>query len=115
MAQFIMFFPRQVVQGNSASSATIYSDVFDVSEVSNMEAELSVYALSGTSPSCTGTIEETEDPSFDSWSSYGSVNRSTSGTSTGTFSNPPRRFIRGKLEVSTADILTVKFTARGFC
>jgi hypothetical protein len=118
MAQFVSFFHRQMIMGNAAGSATIYSDIYDVSDATMMIAELRAYAGSGGTPSnsVTGTIEQTSDSSFAAtWSTYGSLSQTGVGTATSTITTAPLRYVRAKLEMAAGGFMMVHFNARANC
>ncbi|SRR6266511_3219852 len=121
MAQFMNFFPRQMVMGNtSPTSGQLYSDIFEASPVAQLMPELRVYACSGTGAVCTVKIEDTDDPNG-TWSGYadssGIISRTGTGITTGAgmILTVPRRFLRAQVNVSPGSYMVMHFNARGFC
>ncbi len=121
MPKMINFFPRQMLMGTPTASGTYYSDIFDASDAQAVNAELRVYTASGGVLVCTATVEQSDDPAFPttSWSGYGSSLTQTGGGTTSltgfTTTPVPKRFLRGKLEVSAQTYAVVHFNARTFC
>jgi hypothetical protein len=112
MARFIKFCNMQVYQGGVQCS-----EIFEVSDISRLDAELRVISASGTSPSITGAIQTTSDASFDdaAWQNVGGTGLSTtSGTTlTGAYSGLGR-FVRARITVQgTNAYVTACFQAMG--
>lgn len=112
MARVIKFCNAQAYQ-----TGTVYSEIFDVTDVSRMDAEMRVMALTGTTPSITGTIQTTSDPCFDdgAWSPVGStlVVTTNPATATGAYSGLGR-LVRAKLVVAgTSGVVTACLQAVG--
>ena len=117
MAQFVQFFSRQAIAGNASSSGTIYSDIFDVAGVRNVDLELRLFTFSGSGvdPQVAATIEQTPDPSFaQTWSTYTGLAGTGVATYSGVFTTTPKRFVRAKLDISAGSVSIVSFQARGF-
>ena len=113
MARVIKFCNSQAYQ-----AGTVYSEIFDVTDVGRLDAELRIMAITGTSPSYTGVIQSTSDPTFDdsAWqplSGPASFTGTAAGTFTGTFSGLGR-FVREKLTVGgTSGMVTACLQAVG--
>jgi hypothetical protein len=96
MARVISFFPRGALVG----AGTIFSEIFDVTELSVIVAQLRSVS-SSTTTAITGSLEETSDPTLEGggWAQLGSNINITPGSvnlNRGTFTNP-LRFIRAKI------------------
>ncbi len=93
-------------------------DNANVAIVGRLDAELRIMSITGTSPSYTGVIQTTSDPTFDdnAWqplSGPASFTGTSAGTFTGTFSGLGR-FVRAKLTVSgTSGMVTACWQAVG--
>lgn len=111
MARVIKFCNAQSYQTGST-----YSEIFDVTDISRLDAELRVMSITGTTPSITGTLYTTSDPVFDdnAWQAVGTaLSSSVAGTVTGAFSGLGR-FVRMKLTVAgTSGLATACLQAVG--
>ena len=105
MARVIKFCNAQMYQGNAAASGVYYSEIFEVTDVTRLDAEMRITAISGASASAVALFQTTSDPTFDdlAWSpaSGTALTGTATGTSTGAFSGFGR-FARAKLSVTAA-------------
>src|SRR5262249_55725064 len=109
------FCNAQMYQGNAASSGDFYTDIFEVTDLSRLDAELRITAISGTSASAVATMQTTSDPTFDNaaWQSVGTaLTGSATGTYTGAYSGLGR-FVRAKLSVTSGGCATACLQAVG--
>jgi hypothetical protein len=120
MAQFMNFFPRQALIGNNSASGTYYSNIFDARNVKTLLYTLEVVATSYNSSGTLVrvTLEDTEDPGMAGFGTYSGGITRTGGT--GTISaevpgDPPKRFLRAKLEHKEGQYSIVRFDVRAFC
>ena len=116
MAKFLNFFPRQVYMGDGAGSSTVFSPIFDVSDVESITWETRVYAESVTTLTGKVTLQDSDDPSetFNAMAA-GTLNI-TGGPALYTGSvGTPKRFLRAKLEVTQGGFIQLNFVGRGFC
>jgi hypothetical protein len=111
MARVISFCPRQVLAGHANLNTDNYSEIFDLSDISTLQAEFRVMGVSATTANLVATIEESSDPTLaSSWA----VNGPTM-TITGTaITNPVRsgysglqRFVRAKITMPSGVYGTV--------
>lgn len=116
MARVISFCNAQMYQGNAASSGDFYSEIFDVTDVSRLDAELRITAISGTTPSAVATFQTTSDPTFDNNAWQAAAGTALTGTATGTYTGAFSglgRFARAKLSVTQACCATARLQAVG--
>jgi hypothetical protein len=109
VARTIQFFPTQMNMGGD-----VYSQIFDVTDCSRIDADLRVYAVSGTLPTGTATLYTTSDPTFDNsaWTSVGSVAGTAVTGYTAAFSGFGR-FVRMKFTVNANCCVTACVNAVG--
>ena len=116
MARLIKFCNAQMYQGNTASSGDFYSEIFEVPDLSRLDAELRITAISGTTPSAVATFQTTSDPTFDNNAWQLAAGTAITGTAvstyTGAFSGLGR-FVRAKLSVTQACCATAMLQAVG--
>ena len=114
MAEVIRFFPRQTLVAGTSSKGDYYSEIFEVAEYSELEAELTVYQTTPPAAVVSGVLEENSDRRLDlgGWTQLGLLTQTGQGIVTATFSNPSR-FLRAKLTVPAAAVITVSFEGVG--
>jgi hypothetical protein len=106
-------------QGNSGSAGETYSEIFDVSDIKALTAELQIICSSDQSVSgtITGEIWQTSDPtlSSSSWqqNTTATLTGSTVGTITGATYTGLARFVRAKIRVPAGKYVTACFKAVG--
>lgn len=103
MARVIKFCNMQAYQTGTAG---VFSEIFEVTDITRLDGELRVSALTGTTPSYTAVLQTTSDPTFDdgAWqplTTPGAWTGTTTGTFTGAISGMGR-FLRAKLTIGGA-------------
>ncbi len=63
----LSFFPRQVVAGDEGAPASIYSEVFEVTDYAQIVAEVRVYSANPSVAAIAVDFEESSDPTFSTW------------------------------------------------
>ena len=100
MARVLVFCPKQTLVGTPQSGGQdYYSEIFDVTDVSLLTAEMQVFGTTNTAGVVSGFLEETADPAFDaaSWTQNGSALVVTGvGLSKQSYSGL-QRFVRAKV------------------
>jgi hypothetical protein len=112
MARVVSFCAKQMVGGNQGAM-TIYSDVFDVTEASQLVNELRVYGVSATGSVITGQIQETSDPTLgdSAWSQLSTDFLQTgTGVQKSAIANP-QRFVRAKITIPSGVYATMCWQA----
>jgi hypothetical protein len=111
MARVIAFCKSQVYQ-----ALTTYSEIFDVTDIAQLDAELMVTAVSGLGggSSWTGYIETTSDPTLSTWRDPAVIawSGTTAITKTGTFSGLGQ-FARARIVLPANSYITACLNAVG--
>lgn len=111
MARVIAFFPTQLLCGNYTTSATYYSEVFEVTDIATLEVEFRIHGNTGTA-AVTGLIEHTEDPCLQEWTSYPSMSAITGTPATNpTQLTDPMRYVRARILAPNDNVIVASMTA----
>jgi hypothetical protein len=112
MARSIQFFPTQMNMGGD-----VYSQIVDVTDVSRLDVELRVYAVSGGASGIV-TMYTTSDPALDNngWVALSTSPAAITGTAVTGYTGAVSgfgRFVRAKLNVNTNACITACLNAVG--
>lgn len=104
MSMVLNFFPRQVLFG----SAEYKSEIFDVVEYAEIEAEARAFAVQGSSPSATVTLEGTNDPRLSEWETTATFTALTTKSAEVATVGKTLRYIRASVTISADDFFSIE-------